>query len=183
MNTLDTLLPRMKQGNCPNCDYDSAPISMKVESFLYGSGKDQVALRANVEVLSCPSCKEEFALGDSDGAKHDAICQHLGRMNPREIRAIRGLYGMSQDEFAKATGLGLASIKRWECGAQIPNQSSDNLLRLLAFNENMDRLQRQPVRPPARQLKGCFRTEISEDMRERQRHFKLRASQCEALAS
>jgi hypothetical protein len=38
---------------------------------------------------------------------------------------------MSQAEFAKVTGFGIASVKRWETGALVQNQSADRLLRLI----------------------------------------------------
>jgi transcriptional regulator with XRE-family HTH domain len=52
-------------------------------------------------------------------------------------------YDMGQSEFAELAGIGRASLSRWESGQHIQNRSSDNLLFLLSFRENMTKLRRR----------------------------------------
>ena len=64
---------------------------------------------------------------------HEAVCEELGLLTPKEITFIRkNLYHMSSmKEFAKLTGLGSASLQRWESGSSMQNPANDKYLRLL----------------------------------------------------
>ena len=61
-------------------------------------------------------------------------------MKPSEIKALREHYGLSRKEFAEITLLGEASLARWESGELTQNAAYDQLLRLLQFQGNMERL-------------------------------------------
>ena len=63
-------------------------------------------------------------------------------MTPAEIRAIRAELGKTRREFAELTGIGEASLARWESGRLIQNVAYDTLLHLLTFPENVDRIRR-----------------------------------------
>ena len=47
---------------------------------------------------------------------------------------------MTRAAFAQATGLGEASLNRWENGVLVQNAANDRYLRLLAIPEVMSRL-------------------------------------------
>lgn len=51
------------------------------------------------------------------------------RLSPAEIKAIRARHDLTQQGLAERTGIGIASIKRWEAGALQPSASMDRLLR------------------------------------------------------
>jgi putative zinc finger/helix-turn-helix YgiT family protein len=157
---------------CPSCGSSGAMISQKDETFSYGSGAELVSLTACVDVLSCSSCSESFVFGDAELSRHDAICRHLNRLTSSEIRAIRNGYGLSQDQFAQRTGLGSASIQRWESGSSIQQLSSDNLLKLLTYKDNFARLS-PPASAKVKLRRGQFRSAfVSEDF-ERAESFRL----------
>ena len=83
---------------------------------------------------------------------------------------------MSQAEFAKVTGFGLASVKRWETGAIVQNQSADRLLRLLQADGSLMNklLNLYPNETSITNYKPVFRTKISSKLRAAALSFKLR---------
>lgn len=92
-------------------------------------------------VLRCRDCSFEWFDDTAERLRHEAICRHLGVLSPSEIRAIREQRGWSQAKFAELTGLGKASLSRWESGQLIQNAGYDKLLRLLRYSDNLDRLE------------------------------------------
>jgi putative zinc finger/helix-turn-helix YgiT family protein len=59
----------------------------------------------------------------------DAYRQAHQLLTGAEIRRRRKRLGMSQQEFSKHLGVGIASVKRWEAG-QVQDRAMDNLIRL-----------------------------------------------------
>src|SRR5205807_9610189 len=87
--------------------------------------------------------------------RHEAICRALRLLTPAAIRAIRERLGPSQEQFAQLTGIGKATISRWECGRLLQNRALDNYLRLLAhsgeavrFLEHLHDPEQEAERPP-----------------------------------
>ncbi len=75
-----------------------------------------------------------------DETAFDALCCTQGVMTPREIKALRHRLGLSRLELTELTGFGEATIKRWENGAKIQNQSAARFLRLLELPGVMEEL-------------------------------------------
>jgi DNA-binding transcriptional regulator YiaG len=98
-------------------------------------------------VRICDGCGAEFVDEEGEEIRHDAVCRHLGVLTPREIQRLRERYG-SQAAFANLTGIGEASLSRWETGASIQSKAYDNYLRLLEKRQNVGflvaRLERGP---------------------------------------
>lgn len=128
---------------CPVCGSKRIGTRKLSESFPYGSGKEEVTLSAIVPVHSCQDCQFEFTDELADQAKHNAICQHLEVMPPRQITLIREQYNRSRAEFARVTRIGEASINRWENALLIQNSAMDQYLYLLSFPENFERVQQR----------------------------------------
>ncbi len=183
MNSHESSQHRPSEFECPSCEGARATISNGKEQFLYGAGDEQVTLTALVDVLSCPDCEEQFTAGDAEKARHAAVCQHLNRLTPSQVREIRKQYCLSQEEFARKTGFGLASVKRWESGSQIQNQSSDNLLRLLSVKANMALISRENKTRNVLHSENRFRTEVRPEAIERARAFALRRLPTETTAA
>ena len=59
---------------------------------------------------------------------------------PSEIVALRERLGLSQSELAALTGIGKATISRWERGRILPNRAMARYLSLLEYADNVDRL-------------------------------------------
>ena len=164
---------------CFDCD---SPVSetWRNHTFTYGSGTDAVALTVHLPVHVCPSCGLEFLDDEAEILKHEAVCAHLGVLSPEEIRGIRRRYGMSRAAFSRVTGLGEATLNRWENGILIQSAANDRYLRLLAVLNNMHMLQRLGSEPtdlgrPSEADAGRFRViDVSDEHRRRQAGFRLR---------
>lgn len=96
----------------------------------------------------CAACGFEFLDRDSEAIKLEKICEHLGVLSPSGIRRIRERYEMTQAEFAEVTGLGTATLARWENGSMNHTRAYDRYMRLLENPEVMRRL-RKLVEPAA----------------------------------
>lgn len=121
---------------CAACGEGVQRLSLEVQSFTYGDGEDEVRLEARVPVWTCENCGLQVTDESAEERRHEAVCEHLGRLAPGKIRQMRADYGMTQDQFAELTGIGVASIKRWELGNQIQSDSSDKYLRLVRIPAN-----------------------------------------------
>ena len=125
---------------CPSCGKSKFTISDKDERFVYGCDDDAVELTAVVPVHTCESCEFQFTRGDAEDIRHEAVCRHLGRMPPSKIKALRNANNLSRADFAALTGIGSASLSRWESGHLIQGAAHDNLLYLLLDKSNLERL-------------------------------------------
>lgn len=125
---------------CPVCGERSVTKYWYHDTFTYGSGDTAATLEADLPVRRCGACDFEFLDHEGERLQHEAVCRHLGVLTPAEIRAIRGLAGMNRAEFAELSGLGEATLNRWENGAVVQNRANDRYLRLLAHTEVVDRL-------------------------------------------
>src|SRR5438105_11632155 len=86
---------------CDDCGAYAMRMSFKEDRFLYGAGHEAVELRARVPVWKCEECGSAYTEGEAEELRHEAVCRHLGVLNPAQIRATREKYRMSQAEFAK----------------------------------------------------------------------------------
>lgn len=156
-------------GPCLVCEAEQATLSYQTQSFNYGPEADGVLLSARVPVWNCASCGEQYLDEAAEDVMHEVVCAHLGRLNPRELKAIRVSFGMRQDAFADLTGYGSASIKRWEAGSQIQSESVDKHFRLLASLGLAEARKRMSPPPVPR-----FKKDFSAETLEQARRFRLR---------
>ena len=126
---------------CFECDAP-ADTRWREHPFPYGTGASAVELNVTLPVRVCRSCGFEFLDHEAETLQHEAVCAHLGVLTPKEIRGIRRMHGMSRAEFSRVTGLGEATLNRWENAILIQNAANDRYLRLLARHENVRRLKR-----------------------------------------
>lgn len=132
---------------CPQCDSTDVKQRQEHETFRYGSADEAVELEATVTVLRCQNCGLEYTDDSAEDSRHEAVCRHLGVLTPREMRALRSKLGLSRMDFSQLTGIGSASLARWENGNLIQNAAADNLLFLLEWDENVARLQGRAFGP------------------------------------
>jgi putative zinc finger/helix-turn-helix YgiT family protein len=150
---------------CALCGAEAAFSTVVKHEFDYRHGKKFQTLSVDVPVVDCSECGESYFGEGAEELKHDAVCEFLGRLSPRDIIELRKRLGMSQAELADHTGIGIASIKRWETGLVIQGAALDRQLRNLELS-----VKREPQSPWA----GSFRTPISDTMRRRAKAFSLR---------
>src|SRR6266540_2967640 len=105
------------QEQCPQCGQHTVETRTEHDMFRYGTGDAAVDLNALVPVHRCTSCGFEYTDAAAEEARHEAVCRHLGILNPRQVIGIRKFYGLTRAEFAAVTRFGEASLARWETGA------------------------------------------------------------------
>ena len=116
---------------CPECDGAVETVQHK-DVFSYGEGESVVEIPVVLPVRHCRECGLEFLDHEAERIKHEALCRHFGVLTPWEIRDIRERSGLNQSAFAKLTGLGSATLSRWETGTMIQTVANDRYLRVLA---------------------------------------------------
>lgn len=124
---------------CPECGGVVETIMVE-DVYRYGTGAAEVALPVTLPVRHCKACGFEFLDDAAERAKREALCNHFGVLTPWEIRDIRKGYGLSRAEFSRLTGIGEASLGRWETGVLIQTLANDRYLRLLAQPGGVDAL-------------------------------------------
>ena len=137
---------------CEMCGTPGLTTELVRDPFIYGAGPEAVELIADVPVHSCSRCAVSFTGEAAEAARHEAVCRHLGVLTPDEIRAIRDRYGLSRAALARLTGLGEATLGRWERREVIQNVSNDRFLRLLREPDVFRRL--RDIAEDADALKG-----------------------------
>lgn len=168
---------------CPSCRGTDFASTWEKQAFEYGVAPHTVELSAQVPVQTCQSCGTGVLDDQAEDLRHDAVCRHLGRLTPSEIRELRG--GLTRAEFAARTGIGVASLARWETGQLIQGAALDSFLYLLQFEPNLERLNDRPTEPQEMtslneefsfsdvQSQFTHITQTDRDLVERQRRFRL----------
>lgn len=85
---------------------------------------------AMIPTIECRECPYEAEDRSSFGIRAAAVAHALGILSSAEIRSARRALGWSRKELAERTGIGTASIFRWETGRVFQTRSNDRLLRL-----------------------------------------------------
>lgn len=170
--------PRSKQ-ICPSCEATSITRELRPQSFQYGKGDDALVIEAEIPIYICQECTLEYCDEEAERIRHDAICDRLNVLKPKQIRAIRDRFQMNRTEFAILTGIGEASLARWESSAQIQTPAMDLLLRLVARSSPAEVASMRVVRPrPSAdlvQLRKQFQVlDLTPEMQERSIKFALR---------
>jgi putative zinc finger/helix-turn-helix YgiT family protein len=130
---------------CGQCGSEHLTKSTQNDVFTYGNGPGAIELSVPVPVFSCRECSFSFTTDAAESLRHEAVCRHLGVLTPSEVREIRSRVHFTRERFAALTGLGTASLARWETGELIQSAAHDKYLRLLAFADNLERLHRRRV--------------------------------------
>ena len=162
---------------CAECG-SAVSTSWHTHTFRYGTGELAADLTVRLPVCRCDNCDFDYLDHEGERIKHEAVCRHLGVLTPSEIRNIRERHGLSRAAFAKITGIGEASLSRWEGGIKVQNPANDRYLRLLAHPGVLGLLQEvEGVASAPAQVasRATFRRiEITATLRQRQQSFSLR---------
>jgi putative zinc finger/helix-turn-helix YgiT family protein len=169
--------------SCPMCGHGvrSSHVS---EIVPYLTPEGEVSLHAQVPHVFCEACGYEGFGEAGERARTEAIYRYMGRLSPWEIVSIRESLGLSQAQFAGRLGVGRASLERWERGANIQNQSMDNLILLLSTPSSLAWLSRERARRLSLSVREervinvsrfrALRLEDQESLAERRANFRLR---------
>jgi DNA-binding transcriptional regulator YiaG len=131
--------------NCPECDSPRVFTRPTPHSFKYGVSDDAPILDCLLPVRVCADCGAEFVDEEGEAVRHEAVCHHLFLHTPRQVLQLRESIG-TQVEFSDLTGIGEASLSRWETGASFQSKAYDNYLYLLTFKDNIERLRNRRYR-------------------------------------
>jgi putative zinc finger/helix-turn-helix YgiT family protein len=126
--------PAEQASRCPTCNAGWLRDKVITEHFEFEvDGKTKTVVAENVPVSECDNatCGERLSGPEAARIRHEAICRTFGLLTPREIQAIRERLELSQERFAQLTGIGVATISRWERGRLLQNRAMDNYLRLV----------------------------------------------------
>ena len=97
----------------------------------------------DVDTCVCQTCGATVFSPDVDDNSlkqfYREYREKAGLLQPEEIRAIRGEYGMSQETFAKVLGMGAKTIARYENGS-LQDEAQNNLILLMRDRRNMREL-------------------------------------------
>lgn len=167
------------ESTCPLCGTTDVVTSITPYTFEYGSGDAVAKLNVDVPVRRCDACDFEYLDEEGERIKHNAVCQHLGVLSPSEVRHIRKKCSNTRTSFAEVTGLGEASLNRWENGLSIQTHANDRYLRLLEYPDNLQRLETiadsKAGTHSEKTVKDQFRCiDVTEELMEEQREFELR---------
>lgn len=161
---------------CEACGEKGVQVGSHMQTFTYGEGPDAVDLTTIVPVYSCPQCGLQYTDDEAERIRHEAVCEHLGRLPPAAIQGIRKGYGLSREQFSEITGIGVASLARWENGNLIQSAAYDRYLRLLADTNIFDRVRAASrgdapeitsATPVVRRFPSLDRTRRTEVMKQR----------------
>lgn len=165
---------------CPQCGNDGITTYWHHHAFQYGSGASAVELVTHVPVRRCRACQFHYLDDEGEHLKHEAVCEHLGVLSPTQVRRIREIHRMTRAKFAEVTGLGAASLNRWENGLTIQTHANDRYIRLLARPGIMQFLKEivdagKSAEPALRTGANRFRTlEVTGAVLTEQGQFRLR---------
>ena len=120
---------------CFLCETQGLKTELVRNPFICGVGDDAAELVVDIPVHTCSRCQRSYTGKEAGIIEHEAICRHLGLLAPSEIKDIRTSRYMSRADFAELTGLGEATIARWERGDVMQNRGNDLFLRMLQRDE------------------------------------------------
>lgn len=83
----------------------------------------------------CESCGsveyDADAMEKMTAAINEAYRERKDLLSPGEIKQIRKMLGLTQEEFQTLLGVGKTTVSRWERGRIVQGKPEDNLMRLL----------------------------------------------------
>lgn len=128
------------RGLCSNCEEET--------DFELVSRREAIAVRkerleVGVQYLKCVRCGDEVldptSRTDPFTLAYEEYRRRHGFLTPREIAAWRDAYRLTQGQLAKLTGIGTATLSRYENGS-LQDESHDKLLRFAMEPSNLLKL-------------------------------------------
>jgi YgiT-type zinc finger domain-containing protein len=126
--------------HCPVCGHDDVRTTLTRETFTYGVGEKAAQITVTVPLRTCAKCGYQYTDDEAEDIRHEAVCHHLGVLTPSQIVALREQSRLVGAALADLVRTDEATIACWERGAVIQDGPADQLLYLLQFGENVQRL-------------------------------------------
>ena len=138
--------------DCAVCGSEKVKVRWKKVSFEHGTGKQVATLHANIPVHKCLDCDFEFTGPLADRICHEEVCRHMKvppPMRPDKLRQLRKELGLTQEQLAEVTGIGVASINSWEKGSFPQSPAMDGYLFLVGLEGNLQALSSRQLKTDA----------------------------------
>ena len=157
---------------CPSCGHQPLEARRIRDEFEYGPDDERITVVAEaVPVLACPACGEVLYGAEAAAVRHQAICRELGLLSPAEIKALRERLGPDQEDFARLTGIGVATLSRWERGRLLQTRALDRYLRLLDALPQASQILKTLQKPAPESKTFHLPPEAEAEARARAAHF------------
>src|SRR6266436_8495343 len=116
-----------KCGKCHQRAVSLAPVPYSTQ--IDHDGRKYVVKLPALVLPKCANCGT-IVLDDAANREISAAFRKLaGLLTPEQIRANRVVLGLTQQELADQLSVAVATLSRWETGAQIQQRSFDRFLR------------------------------------------------------
>jgi len=116
---------------CPECGETAVrPAEIAYEAEVKHDGRLHRFFIARLAIDKCERCGEELFTNRTDEQINAALRDHLGLLQPDDIRRRLDELGLSQRSFAERLGVAQETVSRWVTGLSIQTRPLDNLMRL-----------------------------------------------------
>lgn len=122
---------------CPQCDGEEVVTRWVDDVMTWGSGDLKSRIPVYVPVRTCAACDLQY-IDQHGGPRHAVSASDRPNVGGRQHAKVP-----TDRLVAHVTGLGEATIGRWENGLVIQNHANDRYLRLLAMPHVIRALQRR----------------------------------------
>lgn len=84
----------------------------------------------NLPIDRCEQCEEVFFTNETSDAKSHALREHLGLLQPSQIRELLKKHSLTQRKFAEHLHVAEESVSRWINGLSIQSRALDTFMRI-----------------------------------------------------
>jgi len=116
---------------CSECgNVTVRPAKVPYDAKVKHDGKLHAFHVAHLPIDRCETCKKEFFTNATSDAKSDALREHLGLLQPAQIRDFLAEHNLTQRKFAAHLRVAEESVSRWLNGLSIQSRALDTLMRI-----------------------------------------------------
>ncbi len=128
------------KGICPNCEKFTELECIEKREDIKVRGE---LIKIDTKFFKCKECEDEFEDQNSNDDPLEIAYKEYrrrhGMYQPEDIKELRKKFGLTQIEFSRLLGWGVASLSRYENGA-LQEEGHDRYLQLLKSPENLLKL-------------------------------------------
>jgi len=129
--TKSQVLAKPYPRRCAECGKVSVqPATIAYDAKIKHDGKQHAFHINALPVDRCCGCDEVFFTNATSDAQTHALRQHLGLLQPEEIREQLNQLGLTQRRFAEHLRVAQESVSRWLNGLSIQSRALDTFMRV-----------------------------------------------------